>query len=105
MEMIVKAIENDETYPNMRANYAYDLIQPEFEYKQEMRSPFWTAPFYYYAGHEQNQPIRRQPIRRQPTRKQPIRHQPIKHQPIEHQPTETFQPIEHHVPTRYAGNY
>ena len=34
MEMIVKAIENDQTYPN----YAYNLIHPEFEYKQ-LRTP------------------------------------------------------------------
>ena len=41
MEMIVKAIENDQTYPN----YA---IHPEFEYKQSMRGAksFFNDPYY-----------------------------------------------------------
>ena len=43
MEMIVKAIENDETYPN----YASDFINPELEYKQAMISPFWRSPTVY----------------------------------------------------------
>jgi len=86
--------------PRSHHTYGGQSVEVDSVFLNQLLSAAHSGQRYGQAGHEQNQPIRRQPIR-----KQPIRHQPIKHQPIEHQPTETFQPIEHHVPTRYAGNY